>query len=117
MSRILSLTFAGLATLAAPAFAGESTMAAPAQAVSLHDGALDMVVYYRPVAEGALEVTATYAPRDAGGAPARLVMAMREGDAVEFALPGHQGVSYAFARHENDVTVTTATGERTASAY
>lgn len=100
-----------LATLAAtfvlPAVAGEVVMDRALEAGSLHDGAVDLVAYYLPAADGALEVTATYAAAD-GGEPARLVMALADGDAIQFALPGHRETVYSFARTGERVTVTAA---------
>lgn len=106
MTRVVSL--ATLATVfALPALAGEAAMDRALEAGSLHDGAVDLVAYYLPAADGALEVTATYVAKD-GGEPARVVMALADGDAVRFALPGHRETVYSFARTGERVTVTAA---------
>jgi hypothetical protein len=62
-----------------------------------------MVVYYVPVAGGLLEVTGTYAAR--GGDARRFVMALSDGDAVSFAMPGYRQAMYSFAREGATVTV------------
>jgi hypothetical protein len=95
-----------LAVLAAPAVAEEATMTRAVEAVSLHGGPLDMVAYYRPVADGALEVTATFAAHDPGAFdPARIVMALGDGDDVAFAMPGYPEALYRFARAGAAVTI------------
>lgn len=96
---IYSLAAAILAAmlLAAPSAAEEVTLAAAVHAGSLHDGPLDMVLYYVPVAGGLLEVTGTYAPK-AGGKARRFVMRLSDGDAVSFAMPGYPQTTYRFAR-------------------
>lgn len=101
------IPLAVLAAVAGPAFAGEAAMTRAIEAASLHDGAVDLVAYYQPATDGTLEVTATYAAQD-GGAPARLVMALADGDAVQFALPGHRETLYSFVRSGDRVTVTAA---------
>ena len=105
MKRLVPLAL--LAAVAGPAVAGEAAMTQAIEAASLHDGAVDLVAYYQPATDGTLEVTATYAGRD-GGAPARLVMELADGDAVQFALPGHRETLYSFVRAGNRVTVTAA---------
>ena len=105
------------AAFAAPALADDIVLKAPTQALSLHDGPADMTAYYEPAAEtGLLEVVATYAPRDGSREPGRLVLRMRDGDGVSFSLPGIEGVSYAFARAGDYVTVRADERLRTASA-
>ncbi len=106
MKRLVSLATLA-AAFALPAVAGEAAMNRALEAGSLHDGAVDLVAYYLPAADGALEVTATYVAKD-GGEPARLVMALADGDVVQFALPGYRGTVYSFARTGERVTVTAA---------
>jgi len=100
--------------LAAPTAAEEVTLAAAVQAGSLHDGPLDMVLYYVPVAGGLLEVTGTYASK-AGGKARRFVMGMSDGDAVSFAMPGYPQATYRFVR--TGATVTTAVGVSGAAGF
>ncbi len=90
--------------LATPAFAEEVTIGRPIEGGSLHEGRLDMVVYYIPVDGDLLEVTATFAPKGAGD-PLRVVMGLADGDSVAFSMPGHQGSLYAFSRSGGEVTV------------
>jgi hypothetical protein len=96
---------AAVAALAGPALAEEMTMSRAIEAASLHEGPLDMVAYYEPARDGALEVTATFAPREAEAASMRVVMALRNGDDVAFGLPGYPQVLYRFVRTGQDVTV------------
>jgi hypothetical protein len=93
----VSAAVVAAALLAAPAAAEQVTLAAPIQAGSLHEGLLDMVLYYLPVAGGLLEVTGTYAPKG-GGEARRFVMGLSDGDAVSFAMPGYPQATYRFAR-------------------
>ena len=93
----VSAAILAAALLAAPAAAEEVTLTAPIQAGSLHDGPLDMVLYYLPVAGGLLEVTGTYAPKG-GGEAQRFVMGLSDGDAVSFGMPGYPQATYRFAR-------------------
>lgn len=94
-----------LTGLALPAAAEEAALHRALAAGSLHEGPLDMVAYYLPNPDGTLEVTATFAPK-AGGAPARIVMALADGDAVHFGVPGYRGILYGFARSGDRVTLT-----------
>jgi hypothetical protein len=92
--------------LAGPVLAEETTVHRAIEAASLHEGPLDMVAYYVPVAGGALEVVATFAPREAPAArPMRIVMALGDGDDVAFAMPGYPEALYRFARAGDAVTV------------
>lgn len=111
-----SLLAAAATAFALPAFADDITLDTALQARSLHDGPADMTVYYQPAAEtGFVEVTATYAPRDGSRAPGRLVLRLRNGDGVSFALPGIQDVTYSFARAADTVTVRATPALKTAS--
>jgi hypothetical protein len=93
-----------VALLAGPGLAEEMTMTRAIEAASLHEGPLDMVAYYRPVTGGALEVTATFAPRDRARQPLRIVMALGDGDDVAFAMPGYPDARYRFVRSGPHVT-------------
>lgn len=105
------------AAFAAPVFADDIVLKAPGKGLSLHDGPADMTAYYEPADEaGLLEVVATYAPRDGSRDTGRLVLRMRDGDGVSFALPGIQNVTYSFARAGDYVTVRGDERVRTASA-
>jgi hypothetical protein len=102
MIRLFALALAAFA--AAPALAEEAAMRQSIEAASLHEGPLDMVAYYLPAPDGALEVTATFAARS-GGAPMRVVMALGDGDDVAFAMPGYPDALYRFARSAQVVAV------------
>lgn len=105
MIRLATLTAVAATAFALPALAGEVALDRALSAGSLHEGGVDLVAYYLPAADGALEVTVTFAAAESG-APARVVMAMADGDALRFALPGHRGTLYGFARSGDRVTVT-----------
>lgn len=95
-----------VALLAGPALAEQMTMHQTIGAVSLHQGPIDMVAYYVPVSGGALEVTATFAARDATEFnPMRIVMALSDGDDVSFAMPGYPEALFRFVRAGTAVTV------------
>jgi hypothetical protein len=100
----LSASLLATLFLATPAFAEEATIGRPIESGSLHEGHLDMVVYYAPVDGDLLEVTATFAPKT-GGDPQRVVMGLADGDSVAFSMPGHRGSLYAFSRSGEEVTV------------
>jgi hypothetical protein len=106
--KTLSASVLAALFLAAPAFAEEATIGSPIEAGSLHEGHLDMVVYYVPVEGDLLEVTATFAPK-IGGDPQRVVMGLADGDTVAFSMPDHRGSLYAFSRSGEEVTVSTET--------
>ena len=90
---------------AAQASAEEGVMSRPIQAASLHEGPLDMVSYWVPLADGAFEVTATFIARDIGAEPMRIVMALVDGDGTTFAMPGYRSALYSFARKQEQVQV------------
>ncbi|WFU90934.1 hypothetical protein QA644_22065 (plasmid) [Rhizobium sp. CC1099] len=106
--KTLSASLLAALFLATPAFAEEATFGRPIQGGSLHEGHLDMVVYYVPVDGDLLQVTATFAPKT-GGDPLRVVMGLADGDSVAFSMPGHRDSLYAFSRSGKEVTVSTET--------
>ncbi|MER8471662.1 hypothetical protein [Mesorhizobium sp. M1405] len=108
ISKTLSASLLAVLFLATPALAEEATIGRPVEGGSLHEGHLDMVVYYVPVDGDLLEVTATFAPKT-GGDPLRVVMGLANDDSVAFSMPGHQGSLYAFSRSGEQVTVSTET--------
>lgn len=97
--------------LANPAFAGEATVRRPIEAGSLHEGRLDMVVYYVPADGDLLEVTATFAPQG-GGEAQRVVMGLADGDSVAFSMPGYRDTLYAFSRSGEEVSVSSGADAR-----
>ncbi|MER9072759.1 hypothetical protein NKH80_08020 [Mesorhizobium sp. M0904] len=104
----LSASLLAALFLATPAFAEEATIGRPIEGGSLHEGHLDMVVYYVPADGDLLEVTATFAPKTEGD-PLRIVMGLADDDSVAFSMPGHQGSLYTFSRSGDEVTVSTGT--------
>ncbi|WP_218014210.1 hypothetical protein [Rubellimicrobium roseum] len=93
------------AALMVPAQAEEVTISQALAAGSLHDGTLDMVAYWLPLANGALEVTATFRDPATADEPMRVVMPMQDGDSLSFGMPGHPYQLYTFARREQAVTI------------
>lgn len=83
--------------------AEEAVMSSPIQAGSLHEGPLDMVSYWIPLADGAFEVTATFISREFDAEPMRVVMALKDGDSATFAMPGYQSALYSFEREQEQV--------------
>ncbi|CDX21743.1 conserved exported hypothetical protein [Mesorhizobium sp. ORS 3324] len=106
--RTLSASLLAALFMATPALAEQATIGRPIEAGSLHDGRLDMVVYYVPVDGGRLEVTATFAPKG-GGDPQRVVMGLADRDSVAFSMPGYRGTLYAFSRSGEEVAVSAET--------
>ncbi len=92
----IALPAALLIAAVAPASADDIRLDRPMAAASLHDGGVDMVVYYLDH-QDELEVVATYSQKGAYE-PARLRMALGDGDDVSFGLPGLSGASYRFTR-------------------
>jgi hypothetical protein len=70
--KTLSASLLAALFLATPAFAEEATIGRPIEGGSLHEGHLDMVVYYVPIDGDLLEATATFAPKTDGD-PLRVV--------------------------------------------
>jgi hypothetical protein len=104
----LSASLLAALFLATPAFAEEVTIGRPIDGGSLHEGRLDMVVYYVRVDGDLLEVTATFAPKG-GGDPLRVVMGLADRDSVAFSMPGYQDSLYAFSRSGEEVSVSVET--------
>ncbi len=99
-------TAALIASLAAPAaMADIVTLETPVAGATLHSDDVDMSVYYTENADQAFEVVAFYTDSDAPQQPARLVMALSDGDSVRFGLPGYTGTLYEFSRNGDRVTV------------
>jgi len=106
--RTLGASLLAALFIATPALAEEVTIGRPIEAGSLHNGRLDMVVYYVPIDGDLLEVTATFAPKG-GDDPQRVVMGLADRDSVAFSMPGYRGSLYAFSRSGREVTVSTGT--------
>lgn len=104
----LAATLAPAALVPAAAGADSITLDAPMTGDSLQSSEVDMSVYYIALEGGAYEVVATYLGRDGAADPQRLIMALRDGDAVRFGLPGHMETRFAFARDGAEVTVSAA---------
>lgn len=83
---------------------GRPTSVRPIEAGSLHEGRLDMVVYYVPADGDLLEVTATFAPKG-GGDPQRVVMA----SPMPAPWPSPCRAIYAFSTSDEKVMVSTET--------
>ena len=93
-----------LAIGGSPAGADEIRLDAPRTGLSLHEGGIDMVVYYLDEGE-TFQVQAAYAPRRDAARPRRLRMHLSEGDRLTLGLPGQPHVGYTFARTGGGVSV------------
>lgn len=104
MKMLAALALIG-AVIALPAQAEETTLHKAIQAGTLHQGPLTMVAYWVELDGGAYELTATFAAREGEYNPMRVVMALQDGDAVNFAMPGYSTALYSFARTGSVVTI------------
>ncbi len=105
---IRRLAVAALIALATPSLAEEMTMTEAAAAASLHEGPLDVLAYREPGADGAVEVTASFAPRVVtmmSAAPTQRLLALRDGEDQRVSVPGYPQVLYRFLRHGPAVTI------------
>lgn len=96
------------AGVAFSALAEESMIENAMASASLHQGPLDMVATYEPSGADALAVSATFAPRTGtmmSAGPTRVVVALGDGDAVAFSVPGYPQAVYRFARTGAAVSV------------
>lgn len=94
------------------AFADQIELTKEMQGASLHEGGVDMVVYYLEEPDH-FQVVATYAPKNEPFDPGRLRMGLRDGDSVRFGVPGQHQVIYSFARTGDTVTVSADLTKRT----
>lgn len=101
------LTAALISAAATGALADSIELDTPMAGASLHDGIVDMAVYWTQDGS-AQKVVATYAPKNAQDETGRLLMHLEDGDRVTFGLPGHAGVVYSFARQGDSLRVDTA---------
>ena len=88
---------AAFALLSGAAQAGTLEMTRPVQAVTLHDGAVDMVAYYLD-RDDHYEVVVTYAAQAESASLRRLRVGLADGDSTRFSLPGHREIVYSFTR-------------------
>lgn len=79
------------------------TVDSPMQAVSLHKGGVDMVVYY-PDEEDHFQLLASDLDCADAATSARIRMAQSDGTRVSFNQPGVSLVSYRFERIRSSVT-------------
>ena len=100
----IAYTLAALALTAGPVLADEITLSTPMAAETLHDGGIDMSVYWVEAGD-AQEVVATYTTRVGDYAPARIKLRMQDGDSVAFGVPGARDVLYSFARRGDALQV------------
>ena len=96
---------AALVLAAGAAVAEEIVLSSPMQGASLHEGGIDMAVYYLDQ-DDHFEVVATYAPKREPYEPSRFRLALTDGDSMRFALPGEEQVMYSFVRTGATVKVT-----------
>lgn len=101
----MKTTLKALAIVAAlapvPAMADEIALASPLAGATLHEGAVDMSVFFTEGEAGAYDVVATYAPASDAADAARLRMQLADGDRVSFSLPEHRDTVWGFERDGN----------------
>jgi hypothetical protein len=105
LSTIALAALLSTAALGPAAKAGTINLSAPLAGASLHSDGIAMSVYFIEASGGAFEVVVTYIGDTADDRPARTVMALSDGDHVQFGLPGRAGTLYSFARNGGVVTV------------
>lgn len=103
-----ALLMTAFALTASVASAEDISLTTPKSGATLHEGGIDMSVYYTDTQDG-LEVVATYTPRVSAYAPQRMTMLLQDGDAVSFGLPGVYDLSYSFSRTGDAVAVRAVT--------
>lgn len=114
MTRTIALS-AAIALFSGAAMADPIELTRPLQAGSLHDGGIDMVVYYDAADTDRFEVVAAYAARTAPHEAYRVRLGLAEGEGTAFSLPGERHISYRFRREGDTVHVsTTPTPRKTA---
>ena len=91
---------------ASTAMAADVRLDKPATGATLHGKEIDMSVYYTEDDTGAFIVVATYIGKSREDEPGRLVMALSDGEKIQFGIPGERGSIYMFARDGNRITVT-----------
>ncbi len=105
MLRFAIVLFTVLGLSAAPALSETMRVSAPSQAASLHEGALDMVAYYRATEGDVMEVTTTFSERTGFVRPTRVVMGLLDGGKVAFSVPGYPESLYRFSRIGGELKV------------
>lgn len=104
MLRTLLLA-AAVAIGAGAVSADEITLSKHRQGDWLHEGVVDMVVYYLD-RDDHFEVVAIYVPKADPERRRFIRMGLKDGDSVRFGLPGFPHVLYSFAREGCAVRVT-----------
>jgi len=104
MKKIIALA----SILSAAAFSAQAEMISlesPMQAASLHEGGVDMVVYYLDE-EDHFQLVANYLDGTDPASPSRIRMGLVDGDRTSFSLPGIPQVIYSFERIGSSVIAT-----------
>jgi len=94
--------------LSAAAFSAQAdtiSLNSPMQAASLHEGGIDMVVYYLDE-EDHFQLVANYLDITDTTTPLRIRMGLTDGDRTSFQLPGLPHVIYSFERTGTKVVAT-----------
>ena len=101
----LAAAFSATVLSASTAMANEIRLDKPATGATLHGREIDMSVYYTEDNTGAFVVVATYLGKSGHDEPGRLVMALSDGEKVQFGIPGERGSIYMFVREGNRISV------------
>ena len=112
LRKTLSASLLAAMYLATPALAEEVTVGRPIEGAVLHQGRLDMAVYFVPVDGVLLEVTATFAPKGGGDAQ-RMVMGRSTPTATPWPSPCRaiRTRSTRFTRAGETVTVSSGSAQ------
>ena len=107
MKTLSAIVLAAVLSAASPASAPAATMSlsAPLAGATLHSNKIAMSAYFLEASAGAFEVVVTYVDDASNDRPQRIVMALSDGDNVQFGLPGHPETLYAFSRNGRVVTI------------
>lgn len=109
-------TFALFAALSpVPALASEVVLQQPLAGATLQEQNTDMALYFTEADENGYEVVGIYADRSAPADARRITMRLDDGDAVRFALPGHEETLYTFERRGTEVQVSAETATAASS--
>lgn len=108
MTRFLAaIAVAAFATVAPAANAEEYTLTKPMTGITLHDGGVDMSVYFESKADG-MEVVGTYVAQRPNETPSRIRMLLQDGEGTAFALPEGLQAYYTFERQGDALKVSSS---------
>jgi ABC-type glycerol-3-phosphate transport system substrate-binding protein len=116
LSAIILAAALSAAPLASAAQAETISLSAPLAGATLHSNDIAMSAYFVEADAGAFKVVVTYVGDAPSDRPQRIVMALSDGDKVQFGLPGRPGTLYAFSRNGGVVTISDQVGFQAGAA-